>query len=46
LIRLDDRSGSTGEQVFSKEVFAVFMDNHQAFDEIFLSMSSSELNRS
>ena len=46
LIRLDDRSGSTGEQVFSKEVFEAFMDNHQAFDEIFLSMSSNALNRS
>jgi len=46
LIRLDDHSGSSGEQAFSKEVFEAFMDNHQAFDEIFLSMSSNALNTS
>ena len=38
ILRQDDRSGISGEQVFGDKIMQLFMDNHLKFNEIYESM--------
>lgn len=39
IIKLDDRSGRSGEEIFGPAVFNVFLKNHEKMDEIYTSMA-------
>ncbi len=39
IIRMDDYTNTSGEKIFGKKIFELFMDNHQKFNEIYAEMS-------